>query len=93
MNTTTTRRGAIAAVAATIATGALAAGAHAKPLPTVWHQLQRRAHLLDGRRLFSSKAAPTRRELERRVADLTELVADLTDALVVEHTTTAPGVR
>lgn len=89
MNTHTTRRGAIAAAAATIATAAIASSAQARPIVTRWHKLQRRAdQLRHWRDLHRVGYAASRRELEHQLHHLTELVADLTDALVDEHTNT-----
>ena len=88
----TTRRGALAAAAAALTvTGAAAAPAIAtRPRVTIWHKLQRRADELSGWRAFRASATgkATRRELTHQLDALTELVADLADALVDAHTTT-----
>lgn len=79
------RRSILAALAA--APVAIAVPAAARPVVTRWHQLQRRAQRLARYSKVTSGRAPSRRVLNRDIQRLTELVADITDQLVAEHTT------
>ncbi len=84
--TTLTRRATLAALFAPAAVGASATAAAARPVVTVWHELARRAHRLTYRQTVERVGVPsTRRQLQRELRELTELVADMADTLRDTH--------
>lgn len=93
----TTRRGALAALAATVGSLSVASAASArriasyKPVVTAWAELSRRAEGIIYRNYtFTDGSVPTRAELDRQVKTLTYLVADLIATAADEHTVEEP---
>lgn len=89
----TTRRGALAALAAAVTIPAMATPTMARPIVTEWHQLASWARQVAHRQRFHAQRAMTRRQLQHQVRDLAELVEELTQLLQDTHTTREPGVR